>query len=490
MVKNSLISCRRLDLEVELEMIVVEIELADAPNVIFATFYRPPECSLNFVSGFSSFLQKVDILHSNNKIVILGDFNFPTINWSSPCFTSPTSDESLFCETLYDYFLTQVVACPTRPSSAGSSDGNILDLIITNFPEHVINLDILPPNETQFRTDHSLLVFDFTVKPQLLAKTSRMVYSYKNADFLALRDTLRNTTFDDPVDGVSGIDLAWQRWYDLFTSAVDRHVPKRKIRGGSPPWIDGEVMHLLRQKKTARRKALSRGKDSSCWEKFRHLRRLVKSTIRKKHSIYIQSLQTSLKDNPKRFWSYLKSRTRSGSIPNIVKLDEHYYRNPKEKSEAFNDYFFSSFTSTNSDELFLPDVDVGPDSSFTELVLDTIVLTSEEVATILHKLDTNKAHGPDGIPARLLKECADEIAPSLCSLFNLSLQTGYLPLQWKLAHVVPVHKKGSKEMISNYRPISLLCIVSKVLERCVFSRLIAHLAPQLHNAQHGFLSGR
>ena len=50
------------------------------------------------------------------------------------------------------------------------------------------------------------------------------------------------------MDGDSDIDLVWQLWYDLFISAVDRHVPKRKIRGGHPPWIDGEVMHLLRQK--------------------------------------------------------------------------------------------------------------------------------------------------------------------------------------------------------------------------------------------------
>ena len=194
-------------------------------------------------------------------------------------------------------------------------------------------------------------------------------------------------------------------------------------------------MHLLHQKKTARKKALSRGKDmtSPCWEKFRRLRRLVKSTIRKKHAIYLESLQTSLKDNPKRFWSYLKSRTRTSSIPNIVKLGEDYYRSPKEKSKAFNDYFFSSFTSTNTDELFLPDVGADPGTSSTEL-LDTIILSIEEVASILHQLDTNKALGPDGIPARLLKECADEIAPSLCSLFNQSLQTGNL-VMWFLCTI-------------------------------------------------------
>ena len=65
-----------------------------------------------------------------------------------------------------------------------------------------------------------------------------------------------------------------------------------------------------------------------------------------------------------------------------------------------------------------------------------------------------------------------------------------VPSQWKLAHVVPIHKKGSKEFVDNYRPVSLLCILSKVLERCVFKRLYAHLAPVLQNVQHGFIKGR
>ena len=102
-------------------------------------------------------------------------------------------------------------------------------------------------------------------------------------------------------------------------------------------------------------------------------------------------------------------------------------------------------------------------------------------------LDVNKALGPDGIPARVLKECANELAPSLCYLFNKSLSLCVVPSQWELAHVVPIHKKGSKEHVSSYRPVSLLCILSKVLERCVFDRLYKHLAPVLQDAQHGFI---
>ena len=94
-------------------------------------------------------------------------------------------------------------------------------------------------------------------------------------------------------------------------------------------------------------------------------------------------------------------------------------------------------------------------------------LSINEVANCLATLDTSKACSPDNIPPRLLKECSNQIAPHLCALFNLSLQTARIPSEWKKANVTPVHKKDSMEPAENYRPISLLCILSKVLERCV-----------------------
>ena len=91
-------------------------------------------------------------------------------------------------------------------------------------------------------------------------------------------------------------------------------------------------------------------------------------------------------------------------------------------------------------------------------------MTNDEVITVLTNLNNNKAHGPDGIPARWLTETSSQIAPSLCALFNKSLRCGVLPDDWKLA---PVHKRGQNSNVENDRPISLLSLISKGLERCV-----------------------
>ena len=85
---------------------------------------------------------------------------------------------------------------------------------------------------------------------------------------------------------------------------------------------------------------------------------------------------------------------------------------------------------------------------------------------------------------------ARESVPSLCRLFNLSLSLGTVPSNWKRANVMPVFKKDDVSLASNYRPISLPCTVSKVLERWVFNHSCQHLSPYFYNLQHGFLKGR
>ena len=107
--------------------------------------------------------------------------------------------------------------------------------------------------------------------------------------------------------------------------------------------------------------------------------------------------------------------------------------------------------------------------------LDHVNTSTEEVFELLSSLKVNKACGPDKICARLLKEGAAELSPSLTTLFNKLLQDAVLPLDWVSAKVCPVYKKGDKQCVSNYCPISLTCLLAKVLERIVHSRLYSML---------------
>jgi hypothetical protein len=129
----------------------------------------------------------------------------------------------------------------------------------------------------------------------------------------------------------------------------------------------------------------------------------------------------------------------------------------------FNNYFYSVFTQPTPLH-HLPDI-----PTFEHQSLGNIQIYEADVLDILENLDVSKAIGPDGISPKVLKECASEIVSPLCFIFNLSISTGKLPNDWLTANVVPVFKKSDKQQVENYRPISLLCVCNKVMERAVLT---------------------
>ena len=124
--------------------------------------------------------------------------------------------------------------------------------------------------------------------------------------------------------------------------------------------------------------------------------------------------------------------------------------------------------------------------------LDTIIFTPQEILNVINGLDASKACGPDKLPTRFLKMVAIYIAEPLAKLFNKSLSAGKYPTLWKNANVKPVFKgKGSPSDIKNYRPISLLPCVSKILEKLMFKRIYEHINTNglLTDRQSGYRPG-
>ena len=125
--------------------------------------------------------------------------------------------------------------------------------------------------------------------------------------------------------------------------------------------------------------------------------------------------------------------------------------------------------------------------------MQSIDISIEGVDKLFQGLSPNKASDPDGISAKILKELHHEISPILTLIFNVSLETGVVPLDWKTADVVPEYKKGSKSKASNYRPISLTCTALKLLEHnkiILVSNIMSHFDDNnlLSQYRHGFRS--
>ena len=175
------------------------------------------------------------------------------------------------------------------------------------------------------------------------------------------------------------------------------------------------------------------------------------------------------------------------SIPPLVdnnnKVESSY-----DKAVLLNTYFYKCFNKSvpppNNHYFYLNPSDF-PEECLT-------LCTEEEVLELLSDLDCNKSTGPDDISARMLKATASSIAPSLARLFNLSLTSGCFPDSWKLARVVPIPKSTNSSSPSNYRPISILSIISKILERLVYRVIFQHLClhSPISTKRWGFLPGR
>ena len=126
--------------------------------------------------------------------------------------------------------------------------------------------------------------------------------------------------------------------------------------------------------------------------------------------------------------------------------------------------------------------------SESEYVLNNINITESDVVDLLNILDISKAIGPDDISPRILKSI---LKYPLCKIFNISLRSGDFPSDWKKANVCPVSKKDSPALLQNYRPILLISIVGKVMERCVFKHINNYLLNHniITHCQSGFTKG-
>ena len=125
----------------------------------------------------------------------------------------------------------------------------------------------------------------------------------------------------------------------------------------------------------------------------------------------------------------------------------------------------------------------------TDTKLDNINVDENAVEKLLRQVKETKSHGPDGIHPKFIKETSKSLSKPVSILFKKSLEEGHLPTAWKEANITPIHKKGPKHQVGNYRPISLTSILCKILERLIRDEIMDHMESLFTKHQHGFRKG-
>ena len=216
-----------------------------------------------------------------------------------------------FCNVLDDLFLPQKNLHVTRDTSNPYTYGSILDLVLTN-TEYLIKDVLMHPNAFDF--DHHPLTSKLHVKKASPKNTQRKVYCYRRGDFIGLQETLRVLPWDLLTSDTS-IDTNLEKFQDMFFCAIDQHMPQRTLKRRSrPPWIDNEIMKLIRKKKTLWKRLETDG-STDLSLKFKDLRRKTEKLINSNFQQYLQSLSEKLKENPKHFWSFYSTKSKTKRIP-------------------------------------------------------------------------------------------------------------------------------------------------------------------------------
>ncbi len=455
----------------------MEINLKNSRSIIIGSIYRPPSARVDQLHvNISNHVTNVMDSFSKSDFVITGDFNYDTL--------TPNLGKHInrLCTQLQ---LKNVICTPTRVTEKSKS---CIDFIMVSNNSKVFATGNIPVGFS----DHNLVYTAYKsckikAKPKMVKTRS---YRKFNVDqFQAdLTDTNWNVVFQatDPC-------AAWCYFKDIFTNISDKHAPlvEVRIKGNQPPWFNEEILSLCKDRDFYKGKAQKSGSTND-WETFRQIKNLTNNMIKQVKKSYYTNCVTENKHDGKQLWKIIKSILPSKthhSVKEIV-VDGITVTESVDIANHFNT-FFSNIGLKLAQAFDSTKVDNSSDVSVDQDVVHHFEFTSineDFVCKQLLNLGLGKATGIDGLSSRLLKAGAHQIAGPLTHIMNLSISTATIPPEWKTAIVTPIYKDGCRTDCSNYRPISVLPVLSKILERAVHAQLYNHLLENnlLTNTQSGF----
>ena len=451
-------------------MLAIELILGDGSKIVSSTCYRMGTLGIPNYHEIVNALQVLLRKKRLKKFFLEGDLNLSSTDWVTNLSTH--SIEQIFLDEFIRLGLLQCISTPTHIKN------NILDIVLTNSDSYIRNIKILSDHEA-CKSDHYAITFEIKFRIERKKPLKTKSFNFKRANWDQLNNDLNN------IDWISFLDchepdLAWFKFKQLLNYFLEIHIPKITVKHNSgPPWFDADCYIKCREKERLHKK-YKRTKSMSDELKFVNCRREFKNLIKSKmrDNLYCSNDRNTI---TKKFWAHVKSKSKSNRIPEVVRHKDSISYNNLNKANMFNKYFYDQFPNTSTYDI---DIDFSNDPKF------DIDFSCTRVKQFLDAINTNKAPGPDGIHGCVLKYCSRSLCRPLSIVFKLSYNIGVIPSEWKSANIVPVHKRGDKNLVSNYRPISLICLSAKIMENIIHEELLIKTRDLINAEQHGLLSGK
>ncbi len=448
-----------------LEMVSVDL-IAPQGRYRLAVAYLPPRLDVAVLSSACAEISRLaDVAY---PVLIIGDCNFPEIDWSM-CTKPRGSGPQIFLECIITAGLEQLVTEHTRYDS-------ILDLALASHADTVNRVTVVEPFSV---SDHNAIDLALQwVEPTVVTETYR---DFRATDWTAMRDYLGTVDWAHVLGCCGSVSQCWEKIYFHLQQAVSWFVPSKTYRSSL------DVLPLYLRKLRSKRRRLFRQRKNSAAAAAKaasftaSYRRKLRNFCRK------QEEQVLSGDSLNSLYKFIRKKTKSrpaipplssASVPGTNQTDA-------DKAEIFNQFFSSVYRNNMGGAV--PFLDRKFDSE-----LSMVVISPAMVEKVLARMASKLSCGPDGLPAVLYKQCRKVLALPLALCFQRSLDKGEIPEIWKRTLVVPIFKKGNKSLPTNYRPVSLSCVVVLALERCLKLGILNHLSENnlLSDRQYGFRSGR
>ena len=472
--KESLPIRMRDDLSFE-ECIVSEL-IFGHKRIFFTVLYRNPANKADSPE-FDHFIDNLNNLFAKIKnenpyaMFFTGDFNGHTQAWYPD---GDTNAEGIILDNLFtELNLTQLISEPTH-FFRDDCKPSCIDLILTDQPNIVLNSGVRPSIDPTVKHEITFCKINFKIPP--LPKFVRKVWHFNRAQTVFIKRAISEFPWEDELRRYQNPTHQVTLFTECILNIMSNFVPNEEKTNcpREPEWFNRNIKNLLRKQNKIYKRYKKDGYKNEDKLILDRLKKECFEAITNAKEKHYRDLGTKLADpttGQKIYWKIMNKFLNKCKVPRIPPLfvQGNFITDFKEKASIFNDYFTSQCTPILNDSV-LPDFNLRTNSR-----LGTFEITSDEINNIITGLCLNKANGPDNISVNMLKLCGPYLCFPLKIIFANILETGIFPDQWKVANVTPVHKKNDKQLVKNYRPISLLPMLAKVFERIIFKNLYNYL---------------
>jgi len=390
--------------------------------------------------------------------------------------------------------LTQLIKEPTRVTKTTSS---ILDLILVSDQNKISHSGVSCIGVS----DHQLTFCTRKIKKNPVNKHNGVkLRSLKNYTKENFENKLEQVNWNE-VTVCDNVDTAWSIFKTKLLSVIDEIAPVKNVRikQNTNPWMTDEIIQLIQERNTALKK-FRKTKENTWYDTYLYLRNQVQYKKTKAKSDYFTNQINEHKNHPKKLWKTLNSMGTSSTsgtkAQNIgIQVNNEIVFDKPTVANVFND-FFSTIATRLVDQLpgqlgkygFAHLVSYYQNFNVSKDCFCLCGVTEDKVSKILSNLNSNKATGLDQLPSRFIKDGAKFITTPLTFIVNLSISSSRIPDDLKAAKITPIYKKNSKTEAGNYRPVSILSIISKVFEKAVYEQVDHYLSDNklLYEYQSGF----